>query len=171
MLYDWLQHIEFKNVWVLPFLLILPFLAWIYFQNQKRLKSALAVTTTQTYKVATFRSAVVQVPFWLRLLAIGCVILALARPQIKNVQSRTKGRGIDIILCMDVSGSMLSTDFYPNRLEVAKQIAADFVKNRPVDEIGLVIFSGESYTQYPLSTDHESLLEQIQNLKSGMLED
>lgn len=111
------------------------------------------------------------IPFWLRLLAIGCIILALARPQIRNVQSRTKGQGIDIILCMDVSGSMLSKDFTPNRLAVSKQMAAEFVKSRPIDQIGLVIFAGESFTQFPLSTDHASLLQQINGITSGMLED
>ncbi|MDQ3682537.1 MAG: VWA domain-containing protein [Bacteroidota bacterium] len=110
-------------------------------------------------------------PFWLQLLSIGFIILALARPQVKNVQSQTKGEGIGIILCLDVSGSMLSQDFYPNRLEVAKELAANFVKARPVDQIGLVIFSGEAFTQFPISTDHENLLQQIAAIKSGMLED
>jgi Ca-activated chloride channel family protein len=87
------------------------------------------------------------------------------------VQTRNKGEGIDIMLCMDISGSMLSTDFYPNRLEAAKQMAAEFVKQRPIDQIGLVIFSGESYAQVPLSADHETLLEQINSLQSGMLHD
>jgi Ca-activated chloride channel family protein len=72
---------------------------------------------------------------------------------------------------MDVSGSMLSGDFYPNRLEVSREMATEFVRQRPIDQIGLVIFAGESYTQFPLSTDHESLMEQIRNLKSGMLVD
>jgi len=104
-------------------------------------------------------------------LAIGCLILALARPQVRNVQNKTKGQGIDIVLCMDISGSMLSSDFYPNRLEASKQMAEEFVRNRPIDQIGLVIFSGESYTQFPLSTDHDGLIEQIQSLRSGMLID
>jgi Ca-activated chloride channel family protein len=98
-------------------------------------------------------------------------LLALAQPRIKNVQSKNKGEGIDIMLCMDVSGSMLSADFNPNRLEVAKDVASDFVKARPIDQIGLVIFSGESYSLFPLSTDHEDLLQQIIGLKSGMLID
>jgi Ca-activated chloride channel family protein len=95
----------------------------------------------------------------------------LARPQIKDVQSQTKGEGIDIILCLDVSGSMLAQDFYPNRLEVAKELAAAFVKARPVDQIGLVIFSGEAFTQFPISSDHENLLQQVIAIKSGLLED
>jgi Ca-activated chloride channel family protein len=171
MLYDWFQHIEFKNAWVLPFLLSLPVIAWFYYRTPLWRKSTFKVTTSKSFKIQTFKSRLVNLPFWLRLLAIGCVILALARPQVRNVQSRTTGQGIDIILCMDVSGSMLSSDFYPNRLEVSKQMAAEFVQQRPVDQIGLVIFSGESYTQFPLSTDHASLIEQINNLKSGMLED
>jgi Ca-activated chloride channel family protein len=110
------------------------------------------------------------VPLWLRLLAMACIILALARPQTRNVQNRTRGEGIDIVLCIDVSGSMLSRDFYPDRLTVAKDVAAEFVRARPVDQIGLVIFSGESFTQFPVSTDHQSLLQQISNLRSGLLE-
>ena len=81
------------------------------------------------------------------------------------------GEGIDIVLCMDVSGSMLSQDFSPNRLSVAKDMAIEFVRNRPIDQIGLVIFSGESFTQYPITTDHEGLITQILSLRSGMLED
>jgi Ca-activated chloride channel family protein len=171
MLYNWFQNIEFKNEWVLPLLLSLPVIAWFYYRTPSWRKSAMKVTTTESFRVRTFRNALVHFPFWLRLLSIACLILALARPQVKNVQSRTKGQGIDIVLCMDVSGSMLSNDFQPNRLEVAKQMAAEFVRNRPIDQIGLVIFSGESFTQLPLTTDHAGLLEQINGLKSGMLID
>lgn len=171
MLYDWFQHIEFANKWVLPFLGMLPVFAWLHYRTLSSTQAAFTVTTAEAFKVATPRNYLLHIPFWLRLLAIGSLILALARPQIQNQQSQTRGEGIAVVLCMDVSGSMLSSDFYPNRLEVAKEVAADFVKARPVDQIGLVIFSGESYTQYPISTDHESLLEQIRGLKSGMLED
>lgn len=171
MLYDWFQHIEFKNVWVLPLLLSLPIIAWFYFRTPKWRKSTFKVTSADNFTIRTVKNNLINIPFWLRLLAIGCIILALARPQVRSVQSRTKGQGIDIVLCMDVSGSMLSADFYPNRLQVAKQMAAEFVQQRPIDQIGLVIFSGESYTQYPLSTDHAGLLEQIYNLRSGMLVD
>jgi Ca-activated chloride channel family protein len=171
MLYDWLQHMEFKNVWVLPLLLALPLIAWYYYRTPSWRKSSFKVTTANAFTVRTFRNRLIHVPFWLRLLAIGCVILALARPQVRNVTSKTKGEGIDIILCMDISGSMLSNDFYPNRLEVSKQMAEEFVRKRPVDQIGLVIFSGESYTQFPLSSDHEGVIEQIEGLRSGMLID
>src|SRR6476661_136252 len=171
MLYNWFQNIEFKYEWVLPLLLALPVIAWFYYRTPVWRKSALKVSSASSFKVKTFKNSLIHFPFWLRLLAIGCVIVALARPQTRNVQSKTKGQGIDIVLCMDVSGSMLSNDFAPSRLEVAKQMASEFVRQRPVDQLGLVIFSGESFTQFPLSTDHEGLLEQIANLKSGMLID
>ena len=171
MLYNWLQHIEFKNTWVLPLLLALPVIAWFYYRTPAWRKSAMMVTTTAAFQVRTFRNSLLHLPFWLRLLAIACLILALARPQVRNVQSKTKGEGIDIVLCMDISGSMLSNDFTPSRLEVSKEMAADFVRQRPIDQIGLVIFSGESFTQYPVSTDHAGLLEQINGLRSGMLVD
>jgi len=102
----------------------------------------------------------------LRLLTISCLILALARPQKRNDQSQTLGEGIDIVLCMDVSGSMSSRDILPSRLEVAKEVAAEFIRSRPVDRIGIVIFSGEAFTQVPLTTDKNTLLEQIQSLES-----
>jgi Ca-activated chloride channel family protein len=135
MLYDWFQHIEFKNVWVLPFLLALPVIAWFYYRTPGWRKSTFKVSTTRTFTVQTIKSRLVNLPFWLRLLAIGCIIVALARPQVRNVQSRTRGQGIDIILCMDVSGSMLSADFFPNRLEVSKQMAAEFVQQRPIGDL------------------------------------
>lgn len=171
MLYDWFQHIEFKNYWVLPLLLSLPVIAWYYFRTPSWRKSSFKVTSAEKFRIRTAKNSLLHFPFWLRLLAIGCLILALARPQIRNVQNKSKGEGIDIVLCMDISGSMLAADFYPNRLEVSKQMAEDFVKKRPIDQIGLVIFSGESYTQFPLSSDHEGLIEHIRSLRSGMLID
>lgn len=171
MLYDWLRHIEFKNMWVLPFLLGLPVLVWYYYRTANWRKSSFKVTSANAFTIRTAKNSFIHLPFWLRLLAIGCVVVALARPQVRNVQSKTRGQGIDIVLCMDISGSMLSADFSPNRLEVSKQMAEDFVSKRPIDQIGLVIFSGESYTQYPLSTDHDGLVEQIRGLRSGMLID
>ena len=171
MLYEWFQNIEFANTWVLPALGMLPVLFWLRYRMRSSLKSSFAVTTANAFKVKTARNVLLQVPFILRLLAVGCIIVALARPQARNQQRQTTGEGIDIVLCMDISGSMLSTDFRPNRFEVAKEVAIDFVRSRPVDQIGLVIFSGESYTQVPVSSDHQMLIEQIRGLRNGMLRD
>src|SRR5688500_6085404 len=112
MIYDWLQHIEFANVWVLPFLGMLPVFIFLYYRSQAARKSTIRVSTAHAFKVKTFKNAFVHLPFWLRLLALGCLILALARPQVRDVRNRTKGEGIDMVLCIDVSGSMRSRDFY-----------------------------------------------------------
>ena len=171
MLYDYFQNISFANVWVLPLLLLLPVLAWLHFTRGRQTKSSFTVSTAQHFKHRTAKNYFIHLPFWLRLLALACLLLALARPQIRDVQSKNKGEGIDIMLCLDVSTSMLSRDFLPNRIEAAKEVAVDFVNSRPVDRIGLVVFSGESYTLSPLTTNHELILQQIKSLRCGMLQD
>jgi Ca-activated chloride channel family protein len=171
MLYDYFQNITFANIWVLPFLILLPVIVWLRYTTFGKLKSTFTVSTTHGVGYRTAKNFLINLPFWLRLLALACLILALARPQIRNVQSRNKGEGIDIVLCMDVSGSMLSQDFAPNRLEAAKAVAIDFINSRPVDRFALVIFSGESFTLSPLTTNHEVILQQIKSLRSGMLQD
>ena len=171
MLYEFFQQISFANEWVLPFLLLLPVIAWLRYTGFGKQKSTLTLSTVQGARYRSLKNYLIQLPFWLRLLALACLLLALARPQIRNVQSRNKGEGIDIVLCIDVSGSMLAPDFYPNRLEAAKTVATDFINSRPVDRFALVIFSGESFTLSPLTTNHEVILQQIKSLRSGMLQD
>lgn len=107
----------------------------------------------------------------LRVVAMIALIIALARPQSSSVSENVESDGIDIVLAMDVSGSMLAEDLRPNRIEAAKQVAADFINERIGDRIGLVIFSGESFTQCPITIDHRVLLEQLQAVKSGVLVD
>ncbi|MGV3529908.1 MAG: vWA domain-containing protein [Flavisolibacter sp.] len=171
MLYDWLQHIVFANTWMLPFLLLVPVIAWLRYRMQRSLKAGMLVSSSRSFTTTTARTSMVNLPFWLRLLALACIILALARPQIRDSQSITNGQGIDIVLAVDVSGSMLAPDFRPNRMYVARQVAAEFVQKRPVDQIALVIFSGESYTMAPLTSNHDLILQQINSLRSGMLQD
>ena len=108
MIYDWFQNIEFANIWVLPFLGMLPVLAFLHFRTFSARKSSVKVSSAAAFKIRTAKNIFLHLPFWLRLLALGCLILALAKPQTRNVQNKTKGEGIDIILCMDVSGSMRS---------------------------------------------------------------
>ncbi len=110
-------------------------------------------------------------PFILRLLAFICLVVSLARPQNRYDEQQVNGEGIDIVLCLDISGSMLAQDFSPNRMEAAKNVAAEFIDNRPTDRIGLVIFSGESFTMCPLTTDRNMLKSQLSNVQSGLLED
>ena len=129
------------------------------------------MSTTHSFTVSSFKNTLRHLPFILRMLAISCITLALARPQQHSDEQLRKGEGIDIVLCIDVSGSMLSQDFAPNRLEVAKEVAEEFIRSRPIDRIGLVIFSGESYTLCPITTDKNTLITQVSGLRSGMLQD
>jgi len=107
----------------------------------------------------------------LRSLALAALIIALARPQSSLSWQDTTTEGIDIVIASDISGSMLAEDFKPNRLEAGKNIAIDFIQNRPNDRIGLVVFSGESFTQCPLTIDHSVLVNLYADIKNGMIED
>lgn len=110
-------------------------------------------------------------PFLLRMIAFSLLIVALARPQSKTSWQDLHTEGIDIILGIDVSASMLAKDLKPNRLEAAKKVASDFIGSRPDDRLGLVIFSGESFTQCPLTSDHTVLINLFSQVKTGILED
>jgi Mg-chelatase subunit ChlD len=171
MLYDWIKNIDFA--WPEAFgLFALVFLLWRgYEKKYANRQSSFPVSTIKSFSGSSWKNSFRHFPFALRLLAISCIILALARPQKRNDEQLTKGEGIDIVLSIDVSGSMLSKDFLPNRLEAAKEVAEEFVRSRPVDRIGLVIFSGESFTQTPITTDRNALLTQIAGLRSGLLQD
>lgn len=172
MLYSWLQNIDFAYPEVFILLLLAPLMAWWYIANNSRRSSSMIITSVKSFgETQSFKTALRHVPFVLRLLAIISLILALARPQTRNDQELVSGEGIDIILCMDVSGSMLAQDFSPNRLEAMKQVAADFVDKRPTDRIGLVIFAGESFTSSPITMDKTTLKTQILSAQTGYLAD
>jgi Ca-activated chloride channel family protein len=172
MLTEWFQNIEFAHSWILGALLLLPILIYEYTRRNNRQQASLLVTTTHFLKGSTsFKTAFKHLPFILRCIAIIFLIIALARPREKFTETQTSGQGIDIILCFDISGSMTEKDFTPDRLEASKQVAANFVKNRPGDEIGIVIFSNLSFTLCPLTTDHDAILTQISNIESGYLQD
>jgi Ca-activated chloride channel family protein len=164
MLYEWFKHIAFAYPFSFSLFTLLPLMVWWYVK--KNSTASFTVSTAGSFSVITWKNRLRHLPFILRLLAIGCLIIALARPQKHHNEQSELGEGIDIVLCMDVSGSMGSRDILPSRMEAAKEVATDFVKNRPVDRIGLVIFSGESFTQVPLTTDRTTLVAQIQSLES-----
>jgi Ca-activated chloride channel family protein len=139
---------------------------------QKNAQSSIMVSSIPQIKnISTWKNLFHNTPFIFRLLALSCLIIALARPQVKNQEQQAEGEGVDIILAIDVSGSMTAQDLTPNRLEAAKAVAAEFVENRLTDRIGIVIFSGESFTQCPLTTDKGVLKQQIQQIRIGLLED
>ena len=110
-------------------------------------------------------------PYALRIIAVAAMVVALARPQSRLSRQEMKVEGIDIVLAMDISGSMLAEDFRPNRLEAAKNVAADFIEGRKSDRMGLVVFAGQAFTQVPLTVDHHVLLQQLGSVKSGIVRD
>jgi len=172
MLYHWFQDITFAYPEALSLLLIVPLLAvWYYGNIQKRQASMLVTTTHFLSEIRTFKTWFRNFPFILRCLALICLIVALARPQHKFTEQETEGEGIDIVLCFDISGSMTEKDFLPNRLEASKEVAQAFVNDRPGDRIGVVIFSRQSFTLCPLTTDKTTVLSQIASIRSGYLEE
>lgn len=172
MIYNWFQHIDFAYPQLLWLLLIIPALIIWYAAKYNRRQATLMLSSLrQVSEQRSFKMLLRHLPFVLRLLALACIITALARPQTRNDEELVSGEGVDIVLCIDVSGSMLAQDLRPNRMEAAKDVAASFVSNRPTDRIGLVIFSGESFTLSPLTTDQINLKAQIYNIRSGQLED
>ncbi|HTJ13995.1 MAG TPA: VWA domain-containing protein [Dinghuibacter sp.] len=172
MIFYWLQHITFAWPWVFFLMALIPLMIWWRVSRKGHLRATFQVSSTTHFKgVSTFKTALARALFVLRLLAVAFLIIALARPQIRNVQQQVTGEGLDIILCIDVSGSMTSEDFSPNRMEAAKKEAIDFVLHRPTDRIGVVIFSGESFTMCPLTTDRQAVISQISAIRPGLLQD
>lgn len=167
------EHLKFANPEAFYLLLLIPAaLVWYWFRGSK------SYPTIQISDLSIFPAKrkrwkeYLQYSVWvLRLLASALLIIALARPQSTLSRQDVNIEGIDIIMAMDISGSMLAEDFKPNRLEASKDVALEFVKGRLNDRIGLVVFSGESFTQCPLTTDHGVLLNLISEVKSGMIED
>lgn len=166
-------HIQFAYPKLLFLLIILvPFIVW-YILKQKKLNTTIQVSSIKGFEntPASFKIYFRHILFLLRLISISFLIIAIARPQSSNQWQDITTEGIDIIMAVDISSSMLALDFKPNRLEAAKDVAAEFINNRKYDRIGLVVFSGESFTQCPLTTDHTVLINLFKDIKSGMIED
>lgn len=165
--------IQFANpgfLWL--FLLYVPLIVW-YVMKQHTADPTMKVSTTSPFAAmrTSWKYYLRHVVFVVRLAAIGCLIIIISRPQTHDSWSTSETEGTDIIVSLDVSTSMLAQDFKPNRFEAAKDVAAQFVSGRETDNIGLVIFAGESFTQVPLTTDKAVLVNYIQDMKIGMLED
>ena len=172
MIFDYFNDITFGQPWLLLLFSIIPLLIIWEFGKGKKQVAAIRISSTKGLSGSrSWKNTIQQFPFIFRMLALSCIIIALARPQTKFDETQTEGEGIDIILCIDVSGSMTAQDFSPNRMEAAKRVAMDFVDHRPSDKIGVVIFAGESFTQCPLTTDHDVLKSQISQIRNGLLED
>jgi Ca-activated chloride channel family protein len=168
-----LENYNFGQPYFLLLLLIIPVLiVWFYFYRNKNTNDISISSFNGFYNIKrTLKSRIIHLPFFLRLIAITLVIIAIARPQKSFDKSDIKVEGIDIMLSLDISGSMLAEDFKPNRLEASKEVALEFIDGRPNDRIGLVLFSAESFLQCPLTIDHPKLKGLFTNIKSGMVTD
>lgn len=152
-------------------LLIIPLVAWYIWRRNKQTAN-LQVSTINPFKRApkSFRYYILHLPFALRMIALGLLCVILARPQSNESWTDQNVEGIDIMMALDISGSMLAEDLKPNRLEAAKSISSEFVNSRPNDNIGLVVFSGESFTQCPLTTDKAALSQLFSVINEQMIQ-
>lgn len=154
------------------FLLYVPLIAW-YVMKHRDAHASMALSSTSAFAKMgrTWKVYLRHVLFVLRLAAIGCLIIVLARPQLKDNWRTSSTEGTDIVIALDVSTSMLARDFQPDRLEAAKNVAAKFINGRESDNIGLVIFAGESLTGVPMTVDRRQLLSYINGISTDMIED
>jgi len=153
-------------------LLLIPIIGWYIYELRKADASVqISDTTPFSEQPKSLRIYLLHLPFLLRVTVVILLTIALARPQLTNRWSSESTEGIDIMMALDISGTMLAEDLRPNRLEAAKQVASDFVIARPNDQIGLVVFAGESFTQCPLTTDHAVLINLFKSVEYGMIED
>ncbi|NLA15264.1 MAG: VWA domain-containing protein [Bacteroidales bacterium] len=155
-------------------LLLIPLAAWYIYKEWKGKSSpSLQVSTLLPFKTTkgSFKKVLNHVPFALRLIALAALILAMARPRSSSDYETTTTEGIDIMLVIDVSSSMLARDFHPDRIAAAKDIAIQFIAERPTDRMGIVVFAGESYTQCPLTTDRVTLINMMKEVQTGWIED
>ena len=169
---------EFANLeYLFLLLLVIPYLIW-YLMYRKKSEPTMRMSDTMVYRYAprSWKVTLMPIQLLLRLAVFVLVVIILARPQTQNSWKNRTMEGIDIMLAMDVSTSMLAEDLKPNRIEAAKKVAAEFIAGRPDDNIGLSIFAGEAFTQCPMTTDHSSLLSLLQNVRTdiaarGLIED
>ncbi len=161
---------EFVNKeYFLLLLLLIPYLIW-YLLYRKKSEPTMRMSDTFAYQYApkSWRVRLMGLPMLLRTLTFILIVIVLARPQTHNSWGRRTVEGIDIMLAMDVSTSMLAEDLKPNRIEAAKSVASEFISGRPDDNIGLTIFAGEAFTQCPMTTDHTSLINLLQNVRTDI---
>lgn len=168
---NWLNQYSFVYPWVLP-LLLLPPLVWYLLYWRKDRNSSLRLPTTEGLAgISTWRTLLRPYLPLLRVLSLCAFVIALARPRLDLKEESVKAEGIDIVLSMDLSTSMGATDFPPNRLEAAKNVAIEFVQSRQYDRVGLVVYAAEAYTKAPLTVDHDLIIQHLQSLEMGELLD
>lgn len=166
------NNVQFANPDFFWLLLMLPLAALWYFFKRKEQIASLEMSSIKGFSSTGFLPKLKPILFLLRLMTLAAIIVAMARPQTKDVSTRTKTtEGIDIVMAIDVSSSMLARDLKPNRLSALKKVAADFIKKRPNDRIGLVAYAGEAYTKTPITSDKSIVLNALREITYGQLND
>ena len=169
---NYLQNIEFANPGFFALLVLIPaVLFWDYWKKPQRDPIMAYSDLGALENIHSWRSKISFLPRLLRYLSLGLMVMALARPQLSLTEEEVNAEGIDIMMSMDLSSSMLAQDFQPDRLSVSKEVAKEFVDGRIHDRVGLVVFAGESYTQCPLTTDHTIVKSFLSDLQVGRLQD
>lgn len=170
---NWLADIEFAKQEFLWLLVVIPLFAIWYIRKHRDITPDIRFVHSAFVKNVkkSFRLHLLHFPFVLRMLVLIILLLALARPQSSSSSRDISIEGIDIMITLDISGSMLAEDFRPNRMEAAKRTALEFIDMRPNDRIGMTVFSGQSFTMVPLTTDHAMLKELAASIRTGMVED
>lgn len=164
---------SFAHPWILLLLAVVPLMVVWYVMRHKRIKAPIHIASTEMFGTQTrsWRQTCYHLRFALRCIAVTMLVICLARPQSRLSLEEMEVEGIDIVLAIDVSGSMKAEDFKPNRLEAAKEVALHFIEGRQNDRIALVEFAGEAFTQTPLTIDHPVLNSQLKSMRTGLLED
>jgi Ca-activated chloride channel family protein len=169
---DMFHNLHIQDPWWLGLLLVLPLWFWLLRRRERSRPAAMRIPALDAVSVApSWRLRLRAALPWLRGIALVALVGSLARPQRPLQEERIKAEGIDIVLSMDVSSSMLAQDFRPDRLSVSKRVAAAFVDRRAYDRLGLVVFAGEAFAQCPLTTDHGVVKTFLSELQCGVLED
>ena len=168
---DFFTNISFVHPYFLGLLLLVPALVYWYIRNHARRYASMRMPGIDTFGSQSLRGRLQILLPILRALSFIALVIALARPQLSLREENIKAEGIDIMMSLDLSSSMLAQDFTPNRLAASKRVAADFVNRRTFDRLGLVVFAGEAFTQCPLTTDHDVMQQFLASLECGILED
>lgn len=170
---NWFDNIQFAHPELFVLFALVPLMILWYILDRRKAKPFVKMSSLSSFnfKEKDFKVWSRHLPFALEMLAVCLLIVCLARPQSSLSWQDVKTEGIDIVIALDISGSMLAEDLKPNRLEASKELAIEFIEGRPNDRIGLVVFSGESFTQSPLTTDHDVLKNLFRDIENGMVED
>ena len=168
---DFFSHINFVHPYFLSLLLLVPLLVFWYIRQLTKRYASMRMPAMDNFSASSIRGRLQVILPILRALAFIALVIALARPQKSLREEDIKAEGLDIMMAIDLSSSMLAQDFDPNRLEASKRVGRDFIAKRAYDRVGLVVFAGEAFTQCPLTTDHDVVQQFLASLECGILED